>query len=87
MFFFFACAVLYKEFGPAVEKNFLSPTKGGYWFTIALLYMFIIYYVFCLSGEQAAPTVVGTHHAVVRGVAAGLRDVLPAQGVLVGLWP
>ena len=47
VFFFFACAVLYKEFGPAVEKNFLSPTKGGYWFTIALLYMFIIYYVFC----------------------------------------
>jgi len=46
VFFFFACAVLYPKFLPAVEHNFLSPTKGGYWFTIALLYMFIIYYLF-----------------------------------------
>lgn len=24
----------------------ISPTKGGYWFTLVLLYMFIIYYIF-----------------------------------------
>ena len=47
VFFFFAAAVLYPSFWPAVETTFQSPTKGGYWFTLALLYMFIIYYLFC----------------------------------------
>ena len=42
VFFFFAMAVLYKDFWPAVEKGFHSPFKGGYWFTIALLWMFVI---------------------------------------------
>ena len=28
-----------------------SPTKGGYWFTIVLLQMFIIYYVCCYVGK------------------------------------
>jgi hypothetical protein len=37
---------LNRQFCPAVETAFHSPLKGGYWFTIALLYMFIIYYVF-----------------------------------------
>ena len=38
--------ILNKQIGPAIENAFHSPLKGGYWFTIALLYMFIIYYVF-----------------------------------------
>ena len=29
-----------------------SPTKGGYWFTIVLLQMFIIYYVCCYVGNM-----------------------------------
>ena len=45
-FFFLAMAILNRQFWPAVETAFHSPLKGGYWFTIALLYMFIIYYVF-----------------------------------------
>ena len=45
-FFFLAMAILNNKFWPAVESAFHSPLKGGYWFTIALLYMFIIYYVF-----------------------------------------
>ena len=47
VFFLFACAVLYHA--PLVDtviKNLTSPTKAGYWFTLALLYMFIIYYLF-----------------------------------------
>lgn len=47
VFFLFAAAVL--GTGPyldTVTTRFISPTKGGYWFTLALLYMFIIYYVF-----------------------------------------
>ncbi len=47
VFFLFAMAVLYK--GPyldVVGKQLLGPTKGGYWFTLVLLYMFIIYYLF-----------------------------------------
>ena len=46
VFFFLAMAILNRHFWPAVETAFHSPLKGGYWFTIALLYMFIIYYVF-----------------------------------------
>jgi surface polysaccharide O-acyltransferase-like enzyme len=46
VFFFFAAAVLRKQFWPGVEEMFISPTKGGYWFTLALLYMFLIYYAF-----------------------------------------
>ena len=45
-FFFLAVAILNRHFMPAVEQAFHSPLKGGYWFTIALLYMFIIYYLF-----------------------------------------
>lgn len=32
-----------------------SPTKGGYWFTIVLLQMFIIYYVCCYIGKKVSP--------------------------------
>ena len=46
VFFFLAAAILNKDFLGAVETNFHLPTKGGYWFTIALLYMFLIYYLF-----------------------------------------
>jgi len=46
VFFFLAIAILNKNFLEAVENSFHSPLKGGYWFTIALLYMFLIYYLF-----------------------------------------
>ena len=46
VFFVFAVAVLNKHFWPAAETSFHSPFKGGYWFTIVLLYMFIAYYLF-----------------------------------------
>lgn len=46
VFFFLAMAILNKNFWSAVETNFHHATKGGYWFTIALLYMFLIYYLF-----------------------------------------
>ena len=46
VFFFLAMAILNKQFWPAVEAGFHSPMKGGYWFTIALLYMFLLYYAF-----------------------------------------
>lgn len=47
VFFLLACAMLYPKFGPAVEACLQSPTKGGYWFTLVLLYMFVVYYLFC----------------------------------------
>ena len=46
VFFFLAMSIMHKEFLPSVENSFHSPTKGGYWFTIVLLYMFIVYYLF-----------------------------------------
>lgn len=46
VFFFLAMAILNKQFWAAVEAGFHSPMKGGYWFTIALLYMFLLYYAF-----------------------------------------
>ncbi len=48
VFFLFAAAILGKHFVPTIMEWLALPTKGGYWFTIALLYMFIVYYVFCL---------------------------------------
>lgn len=33
-------------FGHTLESYLHSPMKGGYWFTLVLLYMFILYYVF-----------------------------------------
>ncbi|MBQ3753584.1 MAG: acyltransferase [Prevotella sp.] len=48
VFFLFGAAILgSKQFGPTIMEWLERPTKGGYWFTIVLLYMFIIYYLFC----------------------------------------
>lgn len=46
VFFLLAMALLHQHFWPALEHSFHSPYKGGYWFTIALLYMFVVYYAF-----------------------------------------
>lgn len=46
VFFLFSCAALYPKFWPAVESCLHAPTKGGYWFTLVLLYMFVLYYIF-----------------------------------------
>ena len=46
VFFLFAMAVLNKQFWPSVSDALASQYKGGYWFTIALLYMFLICYPF-----------------------------------------
>lgn len=47
-FFLFGAAVLGKAgFADTVMEWLGSPMKGGYWFTIVLLYMFVIYYLFC----------------------------------------
>lgn len=47
VFFLFGAAILGKEFWPTVIDWIGRPLKGGYWFTIVLLYMFIVYYLFC----------------------------------------
>ena len=46
VFFLLAMAILYKHFWPALDGALRSQFKGGYWFTLVLLYMFIIYYPF-----------------------------------------
>lgn len=46
VFFLLAISILNKKFLPAFEEALQSPYKGGYWFTIVLLYMFIAYYLF-----------------------------------------
>lgn len=47
VFFLFGAAILGKQFWPTVIDWIGKPLKCGYWFTIVLLYMFIIYYIFC----------------------------------------
>ena len=47
VFFLFGAAILGKQFEPTVMEWLKIPAKGGYWFTIVLLYMFVIYYLFC----------------------------------------
>jgi fucose 4-O-acetylase-like acetyltransferase len=46
VFFVLAIAILRPAFVPGIQEALHSPTKGGYWFTLVLLYMFIIYYPF-----------------------------------------
>lgn len=46
VFFLLFNAIIWPNFWNGIEVNFHLPTKGGYWFTIALLWMFIIYYLF-----------------------------------------
>lgn len=48
VFFLFGAVILgTKGFEDTVMDWLSKPLKGGYWFTIVLLYMFIVYYVFC----------------------------------------
>ena len=47
VFFFFGAAILGKSFWPTIYSWLGHSLKGGYWFTIVLLYMFVIYYLFC----------------------------------------
>jgi fucose 4-O-acetylase-like acetyltransferase len=52
VFFFLGVAILGGYFWPTTMRWLYSPTKGGYWFTIVLLYMFIVYYLFCFVEER-----------------------------------
>ncbi|MBQ0141669.1 MAG: acyltransferase [Prevotellaceae bacterium] len=45
-FFAFAAIITPSHFTDTIVSNFHSPTKGGFWFTLVLLYMFIVYYIF-----------------------------------------
>jgi len=48
VFFFFGTVILgSKGFADTVMDWLSQPLKGGYWFTIVLLYMFVVYYLFC----------------------------------------
>ena len=84
-FFFLFCAMMSPNFVEAVVTNFHSATKGGYWFTIALLWMFVIYYLFAY-GEQVAPFVDGDYRTLYH-LTGILRDLLSATLFLLGLGP
>ena len=55
VFFLLFCALIYKDFVSALSNGLHSPTKNGYWFTIALLWMFIIYYLFAFLESKLKP--------------------------------
>ncbi len=40
-------ALMSKHFWERMEAAWTSPTKGGYWFTLVLLEMFLVYYAVC----------------------------------------
>lgn len=52
VFFLFGAAILGGKFGPTIIKWLEGPFKGGYWFTIVLLYMFVVYYLFCFGESR-----------------------------------
>ncbi len=52
VFFFFTTAVLAKDFWADVVVGFHQPHKNGFWFTIALLWMFIVYYLFAYAESK-----------------------------------
>lgn len=55
-------AITAKHFWERMEYAWTSPTKGGYWFTMVLLEMFLVYYAVCwicnrFSTQAATPPV------------------------------
>ena len=52
VFFVLFCALVCNNFADSLVSNLHSPTKGGYWFTIALLWMFVIYYLFSYAESK-----------------------------------
>ena len=47
VFFILFSALIPSHFWEAIQDGLYSPMKNGYWFTLVLLYMLLIYYVFC----------------------------------------
>lgn len=47
VFFLLGAAILGDNFSATIMNWLSQVAKGGYWFTIVLLYMFIVYYLFC----------------------------------------
>ena len=48
-------AITAKHFWERMEYAWSSPTKGGYWFTMVLLEMFLVYYAVCWVGKSLTP--------------------------------
>ena len=48
-------ALTAKHFWERMEYAWTSPTKGGYWFTMVLLEMFLVYYAVCWVGNRLSP--------------------------------
>ena len=48
-------ALTAKHFWERMEYAWSSPTKGGYWFTMVLLEMFLVYYAVCWIGNRLSP--------------------------------
>lgn len=46
VFFLLAAMLLTKDLWATIPDWLHRPTKGGFWFTLVLLYMFLVYYVF-----------------------------------------
>lgn len=55
VFFLFGAVILGTHFQDTVLAWLAQPVKGGYWFTIVLLYMFILYYLFCYLESHLPP--------------------------------
>ena len=51
-FFLFATAIFNKDFFEGLMDNLGASMKGGYWFTLVLLYMFILYYLFAFVEQH-----------------------------------
>ena len=50
-------ALLYKHFWQRMGEAWESPTKGGYWFTLVLLQMLLLYYAVCwIAHKFESPT-------------------------------
>ena len=52
VFFLLAMVVLKPNFLTGLQEALASPMKGGYWFTLCLLYMFLVYYACCYLGQR-----------------------------------
>ncbi|MBR1682507.1 MAG: acyltransferase [Bacteroidaceae bacterium] len=85
-------ALMAKHFWERMEYAWTSPTKGGYWFTLVLLEMFLVYYLVCSLAKPLSISPRGGEDPLSSGNVSSSKAALPPTGgarrgaVLIVLW-
>ena len=62
-------AIRAKHFWPELQAAWESPMKGGYWFTLVLLEMFLVYYLVEMASRRSSAAIIALWAVSVAGYA------------------